>query len=247
MITRKFLLLLALLFILTAQCVATVQAQDPVTINRSEYYITVLQDGRLRVKYELTFTEHESGRDRILELPPLESPHTLIEAYGTGPDGRFRVSLQPTGKADVYSAVFSQSTQRNGQYIITIRYTVDRSVFDPTTIDGEEYRAIGWASGQWQLPIEVLAATFVLPIELPAEVTKPEQVTDELVNRAGVKVGNLSAFNRWVYFPTPDTSTGKNWLSIYIEQKNVPPRGKMQPPFYLRASIIPVTRETEIP
>ncbi len=133
------------------------------------------------------------------------------------------------------------------QYTITIRYTVDRSVFDSTTIDGEEYRAIGWASGQWELPIQVLAATFVLPIELPAEVTQPEQVTDELVNRSGVKVGNLSAFNRWVYFPTPDTSTGKTWLSIYIEQRNVPPRGKMQPPFYLRASVIPVTRETEIP
>ncbi|MGQ9494540.1 MAG: DUF2207 domain-containing protein, partial [Anaerolineae bacterium] len=180
---------LLLLMVLFASCPTAIRAQDPVTLNKSEYYITVLHDGRLRVKYELTFTELQSGRDRINELPPLESPHTFIEAYGTGPNGRFRVSLQPTGKPDVYSAVFSQSTQRNGQYTITIRYSVDRSVFDPTTIDGEEYRAIGWASGQWQLPIEVLAATFVLPIELPMEITKPEQVTDELVNRAGVKVG----------------------------------------------------------
>ncbi len=244
---RKWLLLLATSVILLGLYVPCASAQAPVTLNKSDYYITVLQDGRLRVKWELTFTEHESGRDRIRELAPLDSPHTLLESYGTGPDGRFGVSLQPTGVPNVYAAVFTQRTTINAQYTITVRYEVDRSVFDPTTIDGEDYRVIGWASGQWELAIEVLSATFVLPIELPADITKPEQVTDAVVNQAGVKVGDLSTFNRWVYFPTPDETTGKNWLSIYVEQKAVPIRGQIRPPFYLRASVIPTTRETVIP
>jgi len=244
---KRWLGLLGAFLVLFAICITPVHGQDPVTLNKSEYYINVLQDGRLQITYELTFTERESGRGRISELPPLESPHMLIESFGTGPDGRFDVSMQSTGRANVYSAVFAQSTRLGGQYVITIRYEVDRSVFDSTTIDGEAYRAIGWASGEWALPIEILAATFVLPIELPADVTRPEQVTDNVVNRAGVKVGDLSTFNRWVYFPTPDSVSGKNWLSIYIEKRSVPPNGKIQPPFFLRASDVPVTRDTPIP
>ena len=244
---KRWVLALAILLIALAAYPAWVHAQDPVTLNKSDYYITVLQDGRLRIRWELTLTENESGRDRIRELPPLDSPHTLLEAYGTGPDGRFKVTLQPTGRADVYSALFGLTTRQNSTYTVTIRYEVDRSVFDATRIDGEEYRVIGWASGEWSLPIEVLAATFVLPIELPANITQPEQVTDAIVNSAGVKVGELSSYNRWVYFPTPDQATGKNWLSIYIERKNVAPNGKIQPPFWLRGSVIPVTRETTIP
>ncbi|HNR95423.1 MAG TPA: hypothetical protein PKH89_00425, partial [Anaerolineae bacterium] len=244
---KRWLLALAALLIVLVSMPAAVQAQDPVTLNKSDYYVTVLQDGRLRVKYELTFTERENGRDRIKELPPLESPHTILEAYGSGPDGRFQVTLQPTGRAGVYSALFATSTRKGSQYVLTVRYTVDRSVFDATKIDGEDYRIIGWASGEWSLGIEVLGATFVLPIELPADITRPEQVTDAIVNAAGVKVGRLSDFTRWVYFPTPDETTGKNWLSIYVEKKNVPPKGKIQPPFYLRGSTIPTTSETEIP
>jgi len=126
---KRWFLLLGALLVLLCTCVTPVLGQAPVTLNKSEYYINVLQDGRLQVTYGLTFTEREDSRDRIRELPPLESPHTLLEAFGEGPDGRFQVTLQPTGRANEYSAIFTRPTKLGGQYFITIRYEVDRSVF----------------------------------------------------------------------------------------------------------------------
>ncbi len=123
---KRWFLALACLLVLFVLCPVWVHAQDPVTLNKSEYYITVLQDGRLRVKYELTFTERQSGRDRISELPALESPHTLGESFGTGPDGRFKVTLQPTGKANVYSAeglfVSESYEEARKEYILPSKY-----------------------------------------------------------------------------------------------------------------------------
>ena len=68
----------------------TLLAADPVMINQSDYYVVVLQDGRLDIRYTLTFTEHET-RQQITQIGPFTSPHTLLSASGDGPDGPFVV------------------------------------------------------------------------------------------------------------------------------------------------------------
>jgi hypothetical protein len=65
---RRPLLLLGALLALSWLCAPFAHGQAPVTLDKSEYYINVLQDGRLQVTHELTFTDLEGGRDRIFPL-----------------------------------------------------------------------------------------------------------------------------------------------------------------------------------
>ncbi|MDI7276141.1 MAG: hypothetical protein QME94_09180, partial [Anaerolineae bacterium] len=204
---RRWFLLVALTLWLASA--AAVRGQAPVTINRSESYVVVRQDGRLDIRYSLTFTEHE-GRDRIREIGPFGAGHALVAAAGEGPDGAFTVDLEPVGEG-TYAAIFERPTRLGEQYTVTIRYAIERPAFDATVVDGRPYRALAWAPFQWSLPIEEAVLQFVFPIELPAGVDTPEEVTDALVNESGLLVGDTAAFDRWVYFPTPDEAAGKTW------------------------------------
>ena len=47
-------------------------------------------------------------------------------------------------------------------------------------MDGVPYRVFDWSPIEWALPIGEQIVTVITPIELPADVTEPEQVTDEL-------------------------------------------------------------------
>ena len=73
---------------------------------------------------------------------------------------------------------------------------------DLTEVDGVPYRVFDWLPIEWNLPVGEQIVTIILPVELPAEVTQPEQVTDDLVDRAAIIVddANLASFDRWVYF-----------------------------------------------
>ena len=142
---RTWLAILAVLCLLAAFAWTspTLAQGDPVRLDLADSYVVVLNDGRLDVRYTLTFTELESGRDRIRQIGTFPQPHTIVSASGEGPSGAFRVTL--SGGPQYYEARFGQSTKRGEQYKVTIRYTVDRSVFAATTFQGQPYRAIAWA------------------------------------------------------------------------------------------------------
>jgi len=139
---------------------------DPVTINNVDVYVVVLSDGRLDVRYTLTFTENEAGRDRITEMGPFTQPHTIVSASGSGPDGAFTVNL--TRGPEFYQLNFERPTRRGEQYEVQVRYEIDRSVFDDTQIEGQPYRVIGWAPFEWSLPIERQEIRYILPLLLSA-------------------------------------------------------------------------------
>ena len=178
---------LILLFLLLAM--PALAQGDPVRIDKADNYVVILADGRLDVRYTLTFTELQDGRDRISEMGPFPANHTIVSASGKGPQGAFTVNL--TGGPSIYQANFERRTQRGQQYEILVRYTVDRSVFDPTTINGQPYVAIGWAPFQWALPITLQEIRYILPIELSTEITQPEQVTDAVVNATGLLTADI--------------------------------------------------------
>ncbi|MBC7315687.1 MAG: hypothetical protein H5T70_04620, partial [Chloroflexi bacterium] len=66
---------------------------DPVRLDKVDAYVVILNDGRLDVRYTLTFTELEAGRDRIRQMGPFPRPHTIVSASGQGPQGEFGVTL----------------------------------------------------------------------------------------------------------------------------------------------------------
>jgi hypothetical protein len=169
----------------------------------------------------------------------------VVSASGEGPDGAFDVSVQGSGE---YRQVNFDTTTRQGQqYAITVRYTVDRSVFDATTINGQSYVTIGWAPFAWGLAITTEEIEYILPIEISSDITQPEQVTDAVVNATGLVTPDLSNFDRWVYFPTPDEPSGKVYLSIFVAKNNLAAQAEMVPTFYLPAGDITTTSKTPIP
>ncbi|MCE5259177.1 MAG: DUF2207 domain-containing protein, partial [Chloroflexi bacterium] len=221
------------------------RAADPVALDKAESYVVVLADGRLDIKYTLTFTELANGRNKISQIGPFDADSTIVSASGDGPDGVFTVNL--TGSAPYYQANFERSTANGGQYTVQIHYTVDHSVFDATSYQGKDLVAIGWAPFVWGLPITRQEITYILPFELSADITTPEQVTDAVVNATGLISVDTTDFDRWVYFPTPDETTGKVWLSFLVRKDSLSPEQEMIPRFYLPASAISTTKGTVIP
>ena len=80
-------LILMLLLLVAAPFVALAQ---PVSLDKVFVYVVVLNDGRLNVRYTLSFTELESGRDKITEMGLFPQDHTIVSSSGKGPDAPSR-------------------------------------------------------------------------------------------------------------------------------------------------------------
>ena len=219
MIKVRLGLLLVVLSLLMAWAVP-VQAAPALTEIHSQ--VTVLQDGRLQVKYRLTFLD-DGSRTQISTMGPFDANHSQIEAHLEHDGQQSAVKLVPLG-GNKYRAEFETTTQPGGTYTVEVSYLVN-SYLDTTVIDGVPYRVIAWAPPQWGLPIDEQIVTFIFPIELAPEITAPEQVTDEVVNEARIFVSDDAAqsFDRWIYYPTPDEASGKNWLSLYVSEEGLSP------------------------
>ena len=220
---RRLFLLTAALALLLAYLplAAPAYAAGPPELRLVDSQVTVKQDGSLDVKYRLTFHELDA-RDRINTLGPLDPGHKLLDAHieHDGKETDLRLSSKGSG---FYAVPFGFNTQPGKDYTVHIHYTVP-SGLDQTVVDGVNYRVLAWSPVQWSLPIEEQVVRYILPYELPADVKEAEQVTDELVDQSRIIVNEstIKAFDRWVYYPTPDETTGKVWLSIYISKKDVP-------------------------
>ena len=183
--------------------------------------VTVKQDGSLDIRYRLTFHEVDS-RDRINTLGPLDSAHKILDAHIEHDGQQTNLHLSSKGSG-FYTVPFGLDTRPGNDYTVHIHYEVP-SGLDKTVVDGVSYCILNWSPVQWNLPIEEQVVRYLLPYELPAEVKEVEQVTDELVEQSRIIANEttIKAFDRWVYYPTPDETTGKVWLSIYISKQNVP-------------------------
>lgn len=217
--------------------VQQVQAQSPPDITAITSQVTVGSDGHLDIKYQLTFHETVS-RDRIKAFGPLDEGHTILEASLDYDGTSHPVTLVSNGTT--YAVPFGMMTQADKDYTLSVHFTVNQPL-DTTTYEGKDYRVVLWAPPQWNIPVGEQTVTFILPVELPSSIKEPEQVTDEVVNQAGViaDTSTTSDFDRWVYYPTPDTTTGKSWLSIHVSSKNLSAQAPFVPKFYVPDTYFP--------
>ena len=215
---RPTSLLLAMLFLVT---VASPAIAAPI-ITHVESQVVILENSRLQVRYRLTFVDDDS-RSQITTMGPFDPGHSQIEAHLDHEGAETPVTMVPLGD-DKYRAEFQIETQPGGTYTVEVRYLVN-SYLDPTMIDGTPYRVLTWAPPQWALPIDEQIVTIIFPIELPPDLTEPEQITDEIVNDARILVSQdvVMAFDRWIYYPTPDADSGKTWLSLYLSSEGLQP------------------------
>ena len=227
--------------------VGSASAAGPPIITKVEAQVTVLSGGGLDVKYRLTFHETEP-RSGITSMGPFDPSHEMLDYRIEHADTEFPVVLDDQG-GGFYGVDFGFDTEAGEDYTVHVHYAVDYGL-DETTVDGQSYRVLEWSPIEWSLEIGEQVVTLILPIELPADITEPEQVTDEIVDEAGILVDEamVSSFDRWVYYPTPDEVTGKNWLSIYVSKTALPPEYHFRPKVYVPARHFPDEPEpTPIP
>jgi hypothetical protein len=209
-------------------------AAGPPIITQVEAQVSVLSDGTLDIKYRLTFQETEP-RNGITSMGPFDPGHQMLDYHIEHQGQESSVTLNSQG-GGFYGVDFGFNTKSGEEYTVHIHYQVSHGL-DETSVDGEPYRVLEWSPIEWSLEIGEQIVTFILPIELPADVTQPEQVTDEIVDQTGILVDNavVSSFDRWVYYPTPDEASGKNWLSVYVSKTDVPPQYHFRPKVYVPA------------
>ncbi len=221
-------------FVVALFLAGQVLAAGPPILTKTDTQVTLLGDGRLDVKYRLTFLETES-RDRITTMGPFDPGHRMFEAFIEF-EGQERPVTMDSQGGGFYGVDFGLDTVPGVDYTLNVHYQVPGAL-DLTEVDEIPYRVFDWSPIEWNLPIGEQIVTIILPIELPAGVTEPEQVTDELVDGSAVIVDdtNVASFDRWVYFPTPDETTGKQWLSVYVSKEDMQPGTHFRPaPFYPR-------------
>ncbi|MBU1878124.1 MAG: DUF2207 domain-containing protein, partial [Chloroflexi bacterium] len=241
---NKWLAAMGLALLLALLATAVVLAAPELTVIHSQ--VTILSDGKLDVKYRLSFLENEP-RDKITTIGPFDPTHQIVAATLDGPGGSSPVNLVSKG-SDQYTANFAVTTDPGETYTVTVHYRVERAL-DTTSIGGADYRVVSWAPVQWALPIGEQIVTFITPIELPADITRPEQVTQEVVQAAGLveDAANKASFDRWVYYATPDATTGKNYLSVYVSRRNLAPQDHVLAKFYLPARYFAQLPPTQVP
>ncbi len=200
---RRNLLLLTILLTLLLVCLspaAPAYAAGPPELTQVDSQVTVKRDGSLDVKYRLTFHELES-RDRINTLGPLDPGHQILDTHieYDGQQKDVRLSSQGGG---FYTVPFGLNTQPGQDYTIHIHYTVPGAL-DQTVVDGVNYRVLAWSPVQWNLPIKEQIVRYILPYELPAEVQKAEQVTNDMVNLSRIFAGLHSYASLFEDFQSP--------------------------------------------
>ena len=172
-------------------------AAGPPIITQTEAQVTVLGDGTLDVKYRLTFQETEP-RSGITTMGSFDPGHEMLDYHieHQGQESPIRLNSKGSG---LYGVDFGFNTQPGVDYTVHVHYQV-RYGLDETAVDGEPYWVLEWSPIEWTLEIGEQIVTLILPIELPAGVTQPEQVTDEIVDEAGILVDDaaVSSFDRWV-------------------------------------------------
>ena len=209
-----------------------VWAQPNLTTANSQ--VTILSDGKLNVRYQLVFLETET-RNKITTIGPFDPNHQMTDATLESKGVVSPVSLVSQGGGN-YGANFAFTTQPGQTYTVTVRYSVNRAL-DTTTRSDVIFRVVNWSPIQWSLPLGQEIVTFITPIELPAGVTQPEQVTQAIVSEVGIleDSGVKASFDRWIYYPTPDAPTGKYYLSVYASKNNLAANGKVSVVFYIPA------------
>lgn len=223
---------LSMLSLLFLGGVLPASAAEPPQLLKADSQVTLQSDGTLDIKYRLTFREVDT-RAGITTIGPFDAGHTIRETTIEQGGVSRPITLRSQG-GNLYGVDFGFTTEPGLDYTVLVHYAAPARL-DQTTYQGEAYRVLAWAPVQWSLPIEEQVVTFILPIELPAGISQPEQVTDEVVNAAGLVANSsvVSRFDRWVYYPTPDEASGKVWLSIYVSKENLPPQGDFTPSVFI--------------
>src|SRR5512144_1166873 len=139
------------------------------TITSVDSQIAVLSDGKLDVRYQLTFLENET-RNKITTLGPLDPGHQIIDAQLDYAGGSSPIDLVSQGD-NKYTANFGLTTQPGETYTVTVRYRVNRAL-DTTQVNGAPYRVIDWSPPEWALPLGEEIVTVITPIELPSDITQ---------------------------------------------------------------------------
>ncbi|HQO01725.1 MAG TPA: hypothetical protein PLI62_05605, partial [Spirochaetota bacterium] len=202
-----------------------------VSLRNAEYHLNIDKSGRGDILYTLKFTDHES-RDMIRTIGQFIEPVRFLESYGLYNGKKFSVTMEPKGNG-FYTARFGITTSPGHDYTLRIRYAQERPLFDSTSVRGKPFGIFWWAPLQWSLPVEKQIVQIQLPVEIDRKYTRPEMVTDVVVNGAGILTDRdvVGGNDRWIYYPA--RWHGKTHLSIHVEKNSLPPNYRQSLRFFV--------------
>ena len=194
--------LLGLALLLAGGLPARVRAA-PVELLLSDSQAFLQDDGGMDVIYTLRFRELES-RSAIRKVGQFYQPLVFTRAWIEGGGSRATASLTSLG-GGYYRVEFPGLTTRRGQvYRLVLHLRLYRRFADPTSAGDQQLLAVWFNPVRWELPVEKSVIRLVLPLELPAGLEKPEDITPQMVDALGVQTNaaNLAQQDQWAWVYT---------------------------------------------
>ncbi|HHQ47552.1 MAG TPA: hypothetical protein ENK19_01535, partial [Acidobacteria bacterium] len=231
---RGWVLVVALCW---AVALATAVHAGPVDLMLADSQVFVQDNGAADVIYTLRFRDNQ-GRSVIKKIGQFYEPVHFTRATIEGEGLAGTVTMEALG-GGYYRAELPGRTRAGKMYTLELHFRSNHRFADPTTRDGRKLLAVWFNPVRWGLPVERSVIKLVLPLELPAEVKRHEDITPAMVDRLGVVTDPsiLAAQSHWAFVYTD--YRGKRRLTLYAEKTGLPSQGTHLVRVYIPAAALP--------
>jgi hypothetical protein len=219
---------------------------DPVDLLDADTQAFVQDDGAMDVIYTLRFRDNE-GRAAIRRIGQFYEPvHFTASWLEAGPD-QVPVTMSPAG-GGYYQAAFATPTAAGGEYALVLHYRSSYRFADPTQRGDQALLAVWFNPVRWNMRVPRSVLKLVLPLTLPAEVQRHEDITPAMVDGLGVVTdpASVAAQAHWAYVYTDYHDTRR--LTVFAEARDLAAQQVHGVRIYLPASALPglaATRTTD--
>jgi hypothetical protein len=174
-------------------------AAAPVELLEADNQVFVQDNGAVDVIYSLTFLDNE-GRTQIRKVGQFYEPVHFTRGFLNGEGGPQPVTTQNVG-GGYYRVDFTSSTRAGQQYTLELHFRSNHRFADPTESEGRQLLAVWFNPVRWSMPIGRSVVKLVLPLALPAEVARAEDITSAMVDGLGVVTdpGSLVEQDHWAF------------------------------------------------
>jgi hypothetical protein len=212
-------------------------AAGPVDLVEADSQVFVRDNGAADVIYTLTFRENE-GRRVIRKVGQFYEPVHFTRALIQGEELSGKVAMAPLGNG-YYRVELPGATVAGRTYRLVLHYRSNHRFADPTSRDGKHLLAVWFNPVRWGLPVERSVIKLVLPLALPSQVKRHEDITPAMVTGLGVVTDPevLHAQSHWAFVYTDYGGTRR--LTLYAEKRNLPPEGIHRVRIYIPAAAMP--------
>jgi hypothetical protein len=180
----------------------------------------VQDSGAIHVIYTLDFQDPE-GRSAIKKMGQFYEPVTFTSAALRSSSGQTEVSMESLGEG-YYSAEYARA-EPPGRYELELHFLSNYRFADPTAADGRQLLAVWFNPPRWSMPIGKSVVKLVLPLVLPDGLSRPEDITPQMVDGLGFVSDQENRAEQGHYALVYSDYRDQRRLTVYAERTNLAP------------------------